>query len=66
MLDIMRVFVTYKRQKKTCSKRYKILNICLFLLSNEMLVIRMTEIYKMLVNIANRADPDQTASTEVV
>ena len=43
----------------------KISNTFLFLFSNKMLLIR-TEIYKMLVRIANREDPDQTASSEAV
>ena len=37
----------------------------LFLFTNYMLVIR-TGIHKMLVRIANREDPDQTASSETV
>ena len=45
----------------------KILNTLLFLLlallSNKMLVIR-ADIYKVLVRIANREEPDQTASSE--
>ena len=36
-----------------------------FLFSYKMLVIR-AEIYIMLVRIANREDPDQTASSEAV
>ena len=43
----------------------KCLNIFLFLFLNTLLVIR-TGIYKMLASIANREDPDQTASSEVV
>ena len=35
-----------------------------FLFSNKMLVIR-TGIYKIVVRIANREDPDQTATEEV-
>ena len=46
-------------------KYSKILNIFLFLFSNEMLVIK-AEIYEMLVRIANTEDPDQTASSEAV
>ena len=42
----------------------KILNNFHFLFTNEMLVIR-TGIHKMLVRIANREDPDQTASEAV-
>ena len=37
----------------------------LFLFSNKMLVFR-AGIHKMLVRIANREDPDQTASEEAV
>ena len=36
-----------------------------FLLTNKMLII-MTVIHKMLVKVANREDPDQTASSEAV
>ena len=43
----------------------KISNTFLFLFSNKMLLIRF-EIHKMLVRIANREDPDQTASEEAV
>ena len=43
----------------------KISNTCLFLFSNKMLVIR-TGIHKMLVKVANRKDPDQTASSDSV
>ena len=48
-----------------CGKCSKILNGFLFLFLNKMLVIR-AEIHKMLVRIANREDPDQTASTDAV
>ena len=41
----------------------RILNTFLFLLSDKMLVIRAGT-HKMLVRIANREDPDQTASSE--
>ena len=44
---------------------FKILNTFLFLFSTKMLVIR-AGIHKMLVRIANREDPDQTASSEAV
>ena len=37
----------------------------LFLFSNKVLLIR-TGNHKMLVSIANREDPDQTASSEAV
>ena len=43
----------------------KISNTFLFPYSNKMLVFR-AEIHRMLVRIANRADPDQTASSEAV
>ena len=43
----------------------KISNTFLFLFSNKMLVIRAV-ISKMLAKIANREDPDQTASLEAV
>ena len=46
-------------------KCFKISNTFLFLISNKMLVIRAGT-HKMLVRIANRADPDQTASSEAV
>ena len=47
---------------KKCSK---ISNTFLFLFSDKTLVIR-AGIHKMLVRIANREDPDQTASSEAV
>ena len=47
------------------SKCSKISNNFLFLFSDKMLVFR-TGIHKMLVRIANRVDPDQTASSEAV
>ena len=46
-------------------KHSKILNTFFFLFSNKLLVIR-TGIQEMLVRIANREDPDQTASSEAV
>ena len=52
-------------QHKCYSKCSNISNTFLFLLSNTMLVFR-AGIYKMLVRIANREDPDQTASSEAV
>ena len=42
---------------------FEILNTFLFLFSIKMLIIR-AGICKMLVRIANREDPDQTASSE--
>ena len=44
----------------------KILNTFPFLFPNKMLVIRVVKIHKILVRIANRADPDQTPSEEAV
>ena len=46
-------------------KCYKISNTFLFLFSNKMLVFR-AGIYKFLVRVANREDPNQTASSEAV
>ena len=43
----------------------KYLTLFLFLFSNKMLVFR-AESHKVLVIIANREDPDQTASEEAV
>ena len=45
----------------TYGKCSKIVNIFLFLYSNKMLVFR-AGFHKMLVSIANRESPDQTAS----
>ena len=42
---------------------FELLSFCMF--SNKMLVFR-AEIYKMLVRIANREDPDKTTSSEAV
>ena len=44
----------------------KISNTFLFLFPNKMMVITEDGIHKMLVGIANREDPDQTASSEAV
>ena len=46
-----------------CGKCSKIFKGFLFLFSTKMLVIG-AEIHKVLVRIANREDPDQTASTD--
>ena len=54
-------FLKFKFNDK-CSK---ISNTILFLLSNKRLGFS-AEIHKMLVRIANREDPDQTASSEAV
>ena len=43
----------------------KLLTLFFFLFSNEMLVSR-AGIHKMLVKIANREDPDLTASSEAI
>ena len=48
-----------------CGKCSKISNTFLFLFSNKMLVIRAGS-HKMVVRIANREDPDQTASSDAV
>ena len=50
---------------KEYGKFYKILNTFIFLASNKMLAIG-AGIYKICVKIANREDPDQTASSEAV
>ena len=42
----------------------KILNTCLFLFSTKVLVI-VAGIHKVLVKMANREVPDQTASSEI-
>ena len=47
------------------SKCSKISNTFLFLFSTKMMVVR-DGIHKMFVRIANREDPDQTASLEAV
>ena len=59
---------TWSELRKTCTvfcKCSKISNTFLFLFLNEMLVFR-AGIHKKLVRIANRTDPDQTASSEAV
>ena len=54
-----------------CKQKYMVMvnvlkfRILLFLFSNKMLVFR-AGIHKMLVRIASREDPDQTASSEAV
>ena len=45
-----------------CALRVKILNTFLFLFSNKMLLFR-AGIHKMFVKVANKEDPDQTASS---
>ena len=50
-------------EKKNYGKCSKISNTVLFPISNELMVLR-SGIYKMLVRMANREDPDQTASSE--
>ena len=49
----------------TYGKCSKISNTSLILFSNKMLIFR-AGIHKLLVKIANREDPDQTASSEAV
>ena len=65
---LMHIFIEPLWQELAYGKHlnyiYKILNDFLVLLSNKMLVIR-AGIHKMLVRIANREDPDQTASEAV-
>ena len=53
------------RMNNEYGKWSKISNTFLFLFSNKKLDFR-AGIYKMLVRIANREDPDQTASSEAV
>ena len=57
----------YAQDRIICvyGKHYKIPNTFLLLFSTKMLVVR-AGIYKMLVKIPNREDPDQTASSEAV
>ena len=55
----------YLYVKTNYGKCSKISNTFPFLFSNKLLVIR-TGIHKMLVRIANREDPGQTASEEAV
>ena len=66
--ELAHVFYCYYQlihKKKIIGKCSKILNTFLFLFSNKMLVIR-TGTHKKFVRIANREDPDQTASEEAV
>ena len=56
--EMGRMLITYLRYSK-------ISNTFLFLFLNKKLVIRAAS-HKMLVQIANREDPDQTASSEAV
>ena len=56
---VSRAYVTYSKNK--CSK---ISNTFLLLFSNKIMVIRAS-IDKLLVRIANREDPDQTASSDL-
>ena len=62
MADIYECAVILYKLYGKCSK---ISNIFLFLFSNKIFVIR-TGIHKMLVRIANREGPDQTASPEAI
>ena len=52
-------------KNRNYGKCSKISNTFLFLFSNKMLVFR-AGIHKFLVRVANREDPDQTASSEAV
>ena len=54
-----------KKNSKVKFKCPKIFNAFLFLFSNKSLVFR-DGIHKLLVPIANREDPDKTASSEAV
>ena len=61
-----RLLIGRKKSNKTNQQSHtKILNTLLFLFSKKIVVIR-AGIYLMLVRIANREDPDQIASAEVV
>ena len=60
LLSLLSVSVCF-----TYGKCSKILNAFLFLFSNKILLFR-AGIHKMLVRIANREDPEQTASEEAV
>ena len=53
------------KNKLTYGKCSKISNTFLILFSNKILIFR-AGIHKILVRIANREDPDQTASSEAV
>ena len=59
------LFDKLQKTKLEYGKCSKISNTFLFLFSNKMLIFR-AGIHKMLVGIANREDPDQTASSEAV
>ena len=60
-----KVLILMEGKQKRYRKYSTILNTFLFLFSNKMLVFRVG-FRKMLVRIANRVDPDQTASEEAV
>ena len=59
------VFIEKRQKQFGYSKGSQILNTFLFLFSNKMLVYGVG-IHKILVRIANREDPDSTASSEAV
>ena len=58
-------FLLNSRVETNYGKCSKISNTFLLLFSIKMLVIR-TGIHKIIVRVANREDPDQTASSEAV
>ena len=62
---VILISIDMTKGKINYGKGSKILNTFLFLLSNKVLVFRAV-IDKMLARIANREDPDQTASSEAV
>ena len=64
-LKILNSGIILKTFTHAYGKCSKILNTFLFLFSNKMVVIK-AGINKMIVIIANREDPDQTASTDAV
>ena len=61
MAKILWILGYFEHEKKKNGKCFKISNIFLFLFANKMLVIR-TGTNKILFRIANREDPDLTAS----
>ena len=60
-IEALKVKCTDKNMYRKCSKNSN----TFFLFSNKMLVIR-DGIHKIFIRIANREDPDQTASSEAV
>ena len=61
----MHALLDFLKYGKCDGKCFKISNTFLFRFSNKMLVIRAGK-HKILVRIANREDPDQTASPVAV